>query len=275
MDSQELLSGHEPAQEELESPAQEDIQGEESVGKEPTHEEKTEEETESSAQPKKKKSVQQRIDELTYRWRQAERELEYWRNLALQAQQANQPVQQAASEVRFDKPRPKPEDYDSQEAYEDALFQWWEARRRVEQETQTQQQEMMKLVNNFMTRAAEFKKEHPDFDYVIQAPVYTDTMRDIILRSEEGPQIAYYLGLPENRAEAERIASLPLSLQAKELGKLAAKLTMPKGKKVSSAPPPINPVKGEGGTISKHPDKMTPEEYMRWRREQRVKQQRR
>ncbi len=283
MDSRET-TGTEPAQDTsgLMGPAEDGT--EETSGQKPaegTAEDTAEDsqataEDESPERPKKrKKSVQERIDELTYRWRQTERELEYWRNLALQHMQVGgQTAPQAEGQkVVFDKPRPKPEEFDSQEAYEDALFQWWEAKRQAEIQARSETEKITRLAQDFMQRASKFREEHPDFDLVIQSPVYTDTMREVILQSEEGPQLAYYLGLPENRMEAERIANMPPLLQVKELGKLAAKLSKPT-KKTSEAPPPINPVKGAGGPVAKNPDEMSIEEWMRWRREQLRKQRR-
>jgi hypothetical protein len=66
-------------------------------------------------------------------------------------------------------------------------------------------------------------------------------MAQAIQYSEIGPDLAYHLGA--NPKEAERISRLPPILQAKEIGKLEAKLaTNPPVKKTTSAPTPISPI---------------------------------
>jgi hypothetical protein len=67
-------------------------------------------------------------------------------------------------------------------------------------------------------------------------------MADVIMASDTGPDVAYYLGT--NPQEADRIASLPPFLQAKEIGRLETKLALdPPVKRTSSAPAPITPIR--------------------------------
>jgi hypothetical protein len=71
-------------------------------------------------------------------------------------------------------------------------------------------------------------------------------MAETIQASDIGPDIAYYLG--SNPKEAARIAALksPI-LQAKEIGKIEAKMASePVLRKTTSAPPPIAPISGRG-----------------------------
>ena len=66
-------------------------------------------------------------------------------------------------------------------------------------------------------------------------------MAQTIQSSDIGPDMAYYLG--SNPKEAERISRLSPLQQAKELGKIEAKLAdNPPVKKTSNAPAPIAPV---------------------------------
>ena len=66
-------------------------------------------------------------------------------------------------------------------------------------------------------------------------------MDETIQASEVGPDVAYYLG--SNPKEADRISKLSPFLQAKEIGRIEAKLAAePVTKKTSSAPAPIAPV---------------------------------
>jgi len=66
-------------------------------------------------------------------------------------------------------------------------------------------------------------------------------MAETIQNSDVGPDIAYYLGA--NAKEAERISQLSPFLQAKEIGRIEAKLgSEPPAKRTTSAPAPITPV---------------------------------
>ena len=72
-------------------------------------------------------------------------------------------------------------------------------------------------------------------------------MAETIRASDIGPEIAYHLG--SNPKEAERIARLSPYLQAKEIGRIEAKLAdAPPVKKTSSAPAPIRPVTARAST---------------------------
>jgi hypothetical protein len=71
-------------------------------------------------------------------------------------------------------------------------------------------------------------------------------MRDVIIDSPSGPELAYWLAT--NRAEAEKIARLPVHLAALEMGRIEGRIEAQKAAKaaapakpvpvVSKAPPP-------------------------------------
>jgi hypothetical protein len=66
-------------------------------------------------------------------------------------------------------------------------------------------------------------------------------MAETIQHSDIGPDLAYYLG--SNPKDAERISRLSPFMQAKEIGRIEAKLAdNPPVKKTTSAPAPISPV---------------------------------
>jgi hypothetical protein len=66
-------------------------------------------------------------------------------------------------------------------------------------------------------------------------------MAQTIQASDIGPEVAYYLGA--NPKEADRISRLAPFVQAKEIGRIEAKLaTDPPVKRTTSAPAPISPV---------------------------------
>ena len=85
--------------------------------------------------------------------------------------------------------------------------------------------------------------KYADFEQVVYNPKLpiTNVMAETIQASDVGPDLAYYLG--SNPQEAARISRLSPFLQAKEIGKIEAKLLdNPPVKKTSSAPAPISPV---------------------------------
>ena len=99
------------------------------------------------------------------------------------------------------------------------------------------------LLEQFHEKEEEARAKYDDFEQVAYNPKLpiTDVMAQTIQASEMGPEMAYYLGL--NPKEAERISKLSPILQAKEIGKIEAKLSdNPPVKKTSNAPAPIAPV---------------------------------
>jgi len=99
------------------------------------------------------------------------------------------------------------------------------------------------LIEQYHEREEEARSKYDDFEQVAYNPKLpiTDVMAQTIQASEIGPEMAYYLG--SNPKEAERISKLSPFLQAKEIGKIEAKLSdNPPVKKTSNAPAPIAPV---------------------------------
>ena len=191
--------------------------------------------------PPRKKTAAERIAELTWKAKEKEREAEYWREQAKTKPPETQRTQPAD--------RPRLEQFDTQEEYEDALLTWHERKSSERTQVEKQKEREEEAVRQFNGKSAKLREIHEDFDEVIQAPVFTKTMRSVLLTSDQGPVMAYYLGRPENIQVAERIASLPPELQPYEIGKLETQLLLAqKTKKVTSAPAPITPVGGVATT---------------------------
>ena len=138
---------------------------------------------------------------------------------------------------------PPPEQFDSVDAYADAL-----AARKAEQLLAQRELERQKmdLLEAYHDREEEARGKYDDFEQVAYNPKLpiSNAMAETIQASEIGPDIAYYLG--SNPKEAARIAALnsPI-LQAKEIGKIEVKIASePVLKKTTSAPPPIAPISG-------------------------------
>lgn len=139
---------------------------------------------------------------------------------------------------------PPPEQFDSVDAYAEAL-----ATRKAEELLAKREadRQKMDLLEAYQDREEEARSKYEDFEQVAYNPKLpiTTVMAETIQASEVGPDLAYYLGT--NPREADRISRLSPFLQAKEIGKLEAKISSePVLKKTTSAPPPIAPISGRG-----------------------------
>ena len=135
---------------------------------------------------------------------------------------------------------PTPDDFESAQAYAEALAEQRAQQILAEREQQRQRTE---LVDAYRDREEDARERYADFEQVAYNPSLpvTDTMAQAIQASEIGPDVIYWLG--SNPKETERIAHLPPVLQAKEIGKIEATLASnPPVKKTSTAPPPLAPV---------------------------------
>ena len=149
-----------------------------------------------------------------------------------QAQRAQPPVQPATPVA--------PEQFESTDAYVEAL-----AAQKAEQllAQREQQKQQSALLESYHDKEEKAREKYDDFEQVAYNPnlPITDVMAQSIQASDIGPEVAYHLGA--NPKEAERIARLSPILQAKEIGKLEAKLAAdPPVKKTSNAPTPISPI---------------------------------
>jgi hypothetical protein len=104
------------------------------------------------------------------------------------------------------------------------------------------------IASAYHEREEDARGKYDDFDQVAYNPQLriTDVMAQTIQSSEIGPELAYHLGT--NPKEADRISKLAPLVQAREIGKLEAKLVSapPVVKKTSSAPAPFVPVTARG-----------------------------
>ena len=103
-----------------------------------------------------------------------------------------------------------------------------------------QQKHQKEVIEAYHDREEEARTKYDDFEQVAYNPnlPITTEMAQAIQYSDIGPDLAYHLGA--NPKEAERISRLPPLLQAKEIGRIEAKLAAdPPTKKTTSAPTPI------------------------------------
>lgn len=135
---------------------------------------------------------------------------------------------------------PPVDQFESPEAYAEALA-LRKAEELVAQREQAKQQAA--LLESYHEKEEEARSKYEDFEQVAYNPKLpiTQVMAETIQASDIGPDVAYYLGA--NPKEADRISRLSPFLQAKEIGRLEAKLAAePPVKKTTSAPAPIKPV---------------------------------
>ena len=178
--------------------------------------------------PEEKKFTQAELDAMI--GKRLAREQRKWER----EQQAKAAEKQIAVEV------PPVDQFESPEAYAEALAEKKAQELIAKREAAKVQAEIDEAYHE---RLDEAKAKYPDFEQVAYNPSLpiTDAMAETIRASEIGPELAYHLG--SNPKEAERIAKLSPFLQAKEIGRIEAKLAAePPVKKTTSAPDPIRPV---------------------------------
>jgi len=135
---------------------------------------------------------------------------------------------------------PSQEYFNSPEDYADAL-----AERKAEELVARREaaKQQTALLEQYQTKEEEARDKYDDFEQVAYNPnlPVTDVMAQTIQASDIGPDVIYYLG--SNPKEAQRIAQMSPFMQAKEIGRIEAKLSdSPPTRRTSTAPAPIAPV---------------------------------
>ena len=134
---------------------------------------------------------------------------------------------------------PTADQFDSPQSYAEFI--------RAEAEKLVRYKEIQKhqsaIEEAYADREEEARGKYDDFEQVAynQNLPITDVMAETIKASDLGPDLAYWLG--SNPKEAARISRLSPLMQAREIGKIEARISAePVQKKTSSAPEPIRPV---------------------------------
>lgn len=231
------------------------------TGQDGTGEElETEAEEQSEAEePKKGKSVQERIDEIYAKQKDAERDAEYWRARALEREPVKQPEAEPETSAR-----PNPEDYaygDADPAFQEALIDWkaeqiFQKRFGEYSEKLNIEQQATALDRTYAQHVAAVREELPDYDEKV-----TEAGRQgrwpcpkevaaLIKSSPVGPKVAYHLAT--NLDDAHQLASLPPIQQAAAFGMIAAQFVnqpAPKTNIATNAPMPA-PARTKGGQFA-------------------------
>lgn len=202
-------------------------------------------------EPTKPSGLDKRISKLVFQAREAERREAYWRGIA--EAKGGAPAPQGAKPEATDGP-PKQEAFETYDEYLRALTRH-EIRTEMAQERQklTRDLEGRELQGGFEKRVAAVREKHADFDEVAFSNDHqvSETMRDAILNTQDGAEIAYWLG--QHHEESNRIARLSPNHQILELGRISARLAAPKPapppRPASAAPTPITPVRAGGKAV--------------------------
>lgn len=211
----------------------------------------------------KRPGVQSRIDELTRARYEAEREAKFWREQAAKSPPPS-----------TDAPKPTKADYPDDEAYFEALADF-KAEQKVQQFSQQTQAERAQEAQARQT-ASQFalyqervqQADLPDYAEVVgqsDVPAAPHVLESI-LDSDVGPQLAYHLA--KHPDVAERLNAMTPVQAAREIGRLEAAVTgpattqpTPPAKRTTTAPAPINPVRGGNGQFTKPVEAMSDAEW--------------
>ena len=151
-----------------------------------------------------------------------------------------QAQKQAETQVLRAAPVASVDQFESTEAYADALALQKAEELIAKREAAKQQSAVLESYHDLEEEA---RTKYDDFEQVAYNPKLpiTNVMAETIQSSDIGPELAYYLG--SNPKEADRISRMTPLGQAKEIGKIEAKLAdNPPVKRTTSAPAPISPV---------------------------------
>ena len=209
--------------------------------------------------------TQKRINELTRKRHDADREAAYWKGKA-EAGTAQPSPDAAPKVVKADDL--KPDDFDSDSEYVKAYAKATKAEIVAENAESERVRKAAASQAEIGKSYAEGRKAHEDFDSVAlsQSLPVTQVMFDASI-GKNLHEVLYHLG--ENPDEAARISVLAPTQQIKEIGKIEAKLAaLPV--KTTKAPNPPTTVGGGGSPPPADETGMTRQErFAKWEKERR------
>lgn len=170
-------------------------------------------------------------------------------------------------------------DFDSieayQQAYQDYTRQQVEQQWQQQQQTQQQQRQQAEVQQRMQQAVQRAQEVYPDYDAVItrgDALVgdLPEPVMAVLRSSPDAGLIAYELA--KDPAKAVEFAEKPVMTQLLEIARIADRLSVNPPTRTpqvagSKAPQPISPVTANS-PASRDPDKMSTDEWMKWRRGQ-------
>ena len=277
-----------PAEEEEKAEPEEET--EEPADEEPSPPEEIDETVEISAE-----DIKAEIAELEAARNKLKEETEYWRGekrrhrglyFAERDRHVPEEPERPAEPGRDDfesvlGPKPAADNFETEAEYYESLSEYNTRKAIMEYEAQRMTLDLQQQLGAFketVYTAGESKYE--DFEEVVgdpRLPITTQMLN--IMRDLNNPEdVAYYLG--RNPHETIKISQMTPVRIARELTQIEVKLAQasvespeippnqpekPKPHVTTKAPPPVRPIKGGVEQVEKDPDKMTPEEYRKWR----------
>ena len=225
---------------------------------------------EAEAEEKKSKSAErrERRKQELERLRSSESEA---RARAEEAQRQLQAAQHAAKSL----PKPKQADFQDFDEYQAALSAFQvanvidsrevqrleaSAKAHFDQVDEIKQQQRQEDAQNWAAQVEEGREKYPDFEAVALSeniPI-NQAMAEMIVSSDVAADVTYFLG--KNPELSRQISGFDQISMARAIGKIEAQVSAPKPKTTSTAPEPINPIKGKA-TAAKDPAKMSMAEY--------------
>jgi hypothetical protein len=165
--------------------------------------------------------VQPRIDELTRKTREAEREAAYWRG---RAQSAEKPKEAAAPPAK-----PTPDKFDDYNAYVEALADW-KADEKIKANNEANEQESAKeraareRTERWTERSNATRARVPDFDQVLESSdvKIADFVSDALDDSERSADLVYQIA--KDPSIADRLNAMTPRQAALELGRMESRL---------------------------------------------------
>jgi hypothetical protein len=186
------------------------------------------------------------------KYSQAEIDAMIGKRLAREQRKWEREQQQRAAETQIVKApsATSAEQFESPEAYAEALA-YQKAEELIAKREAAKQQSQ--VLESYQEREEAARDKYDDFEQVAYNPKLpiTNVMAETIQSSDIGPELAYYLG--SNPKDAERISRMTPLGQAKEIGKIEAKLAAePPVRRTTSAPAPISPVSARSTGAASH-----------------------
>lgn len=149
---------------------------------------------------------------------------------------------------------PRREAFADDEAFSQAQLEHLAEKKATEKLAERQRaQEAERRQEAFLEKAEQAAERYPDFQLVVSNPSLpiNDAMAEFIAESDQGADVAYYLG--KNPMKAAAIAQMSPVKAARELVKLESELAARPKATPSKAPDPIKPVGSRGASASSLP----------------------
>lgn len=242
---------------------------------------------ENQTSEKPKGGFQKRIDRLTRRNYELEERLQ---RLADQHEDVLNRLAGKHEEKIEPKGKPDSAQYQNIEDYLEALADWKAEQKaqavyekvRAEEAKQSENERLKQVFDSYNQRVSQARGRIDDYDETvnrtdIQVP---QSVQLAVFELENGPDIVYHIG--KHPELAEKLCNMSPLAAVAEIGRISASLAdqeseddsedddSPKGKPVSSVPPPIKPVRKPAPTDKGLSDDLPIEEWVR-RREAQIK----